>query len=562
MAFELTNFSLDNYLFDKTYLYKLNDNTYFSNNFPIVYIIYDTGKKIAYVGESANGTGRISNHLSNPLKNHLKYIFIISSPLFNKSATLDIESNLIKYIAADGNFSLLNGNAGLVEHNYYQRNFYFEVFENIWEKLKLEKVVVKDILAIDNSDLFKYSPYKSLSIDQKLAVREYLQILLSNEKSTTFIKGSAGTGKTVVAVYLMKLLLTKFDVEDYEDNESEDIIELELAQKVQNKYSSLKIAFVVPMKSLRETLKNVFANIRGLKKSMVISPIEASKNEYDILLVDESHRLKRRKSITGYGDFDKTNRRLGFDNTGTELDWILVKSKNQLFFYDSKQSVRPADVLEEDFELIRNAPGTFNLELKSQLRVQGGLDYIKFVHALMNSESPHLHGPALHEKYDLRLYNSLAHLVEDLGQQEKKYGLCRLVAGYSWEWTSRYDEQPDTIIDGIPLFWNRVPSDWINSTKAMNEMGCIHTTQGYDLNYSGVIFGNEIIFNKETNRIEIDKAKYFDKKGKQGIDNQNELHQYILNIYTTLMFRGIKGTYVYVCDDNLRKYFAKYINVH
>ena len=80
------------------------------------------------------------NHLSHPEKKKLKYIYIISSKNFNKSAALDIESNLIKYMVADETFVLLNATAGIAGHNYYQKDTYNEVFHNIWENLKLQKV--------------------------------------------------------------------------------------------------------------------------------------------------------------------------------------------------------------------------------------------------------------------------------------------------------------------------------------------------------------------------------------------------------------------------------------
>src|SRR5690606_6636759 len=140
---------------------------------------------------------RMLNHLSHPEKNQLKYVYIISSKNFNKSAALDIESNLIKYMVADETFVLLNGNAGIADHNYYQKDRYHEVFHNIWENLKLQKVVTKNIVEIDNSDLFKYSPYKALTIDQHNAVKSYLQILFNKNTSTVFVEGSAGTGKTI-----------------------------------------------------------------------------------------------------------------------------------------------------------------------------------------------------------------------------------------------------------------------------------------------------------------------------------------------------------------------------
>ena len=101
--------------------------------------------------------------------------------------------------------------------------------------------------------------------------------------------------------------------------------------------------------------------------------------------------------------------------------------------------------------------------------------------------------------------------------------------------------------------------DWINSPNAFKEVGSIHTTQGYDLNYGGIIFGREISYNINTNEIEIDREMYFDKYGKQGVGNDDDLKNYLINIYKTIMNRGIKGTFVYAVDENLRKYFKCHI---
>ncbi len=109
------------------------------------------------------------------------------------------------------------------------------------------------------------------------------------------------------------------------------------------------------------------------------------------------------------------------------------------------------------------------------------------------------------------------------------------------------------------LQWNSVSDDFINSPNAINEVGCIHTTQGYDLNYSGIILGNEITYDKFQEEIVIVKENYFDKNGKNSIAKQEDLKNFILNIYKTIMLRGIKGTYVYVCDANLREYFSRHI---
>ena len=101
----------------------------------------------------------------------------------------------------------------------------------------------------------------------------------------------------------------------------------------------------------------------------------------------------------------------------------------------------------------------------------------------------------------------------------------------------------------------------MNSPNAFNEVGSIHTTQGYDLNYTGVIFGEEIIYNKISNEIEINKDKYFDKYGKQQA-TEEDLKAYIINIYKTIMYRAIKGTFIYACDKNLREYFKEHITTY
>lgn len=114
---------------------------------------------------------------------------------------------------------------------------------------------------------------------------------------------------------------------------------------------------------------------------------------------------------------------------------------------------------------------------------------------------------------------------------------------------------PDVTIDGVDFFWNRTDEDWINLTQDICEMGCIHTTQGYDLNYAGIIFGSDITYNENTKQIEIISSNYFDKKGKAGIVNE-ELHDFIINIYKTIMYRGIKGTYIYCFNKELEVFFS------
>ena len=116
----------------------------------------------------------------------------------------------------------------------------------------------------------------------------------------------------------------------------------------------------------------------------------------------------------------------------------------------------------------------------------------------------------------------------------------------------------DIEIEGHRYIWNTTDKDWVNSANAVNEIGCIHTVQGYDLNYAGVIFGNEIGYDQETKTFRIDKSNYHDHIGKTALDSDEQLKEYILNIYATLMTRGIRGTYLYACDEGLREYLKGY----
>lgn len=111
----------------------------------------------------------------------------------------------------------------------------------------------------------------------------------------------------------------------------------------------------------------------------------------------------------------------------------------------------------------------------------------------------------------------------------------------------------------MQLRWNSTTLDWINAKGAASEVGCIHTTQGYDLNYTGVIFGREIRYDEKLGQIVIDRKNYHDRNGKQAIEDPNALKQYILNIYRTIMLRGIRGTFLYACDDSLRRYLKRHV---
>ena len=528
---QIKSFKFDKNNFDEIKGYR------FGKNWPVVYVLENS--KDVYVGQAINAHRRLKQHYENPEKQTLKLktVHILSDEQFNVSAALDIESWLIQYMSADQVFTLHNKNGGLKNHNYYDRPKYKAKFEDIWKQF-LEMGIAKSTLEdLKNTDLFKYSPYKSLTEDQLFVARKIFKEIKSGNSQTFIVNGNPGTGKTILATYLFKFL------------------------KEQEETKNFKMALVVPMTPLRKTIGKVFSKIKGLSAGMVIGPNDVAKNNFDLIIVDEAHRLQRRKNIMGMGAYDAVNKKLGLPKEATNLDWIMKCSKNQIFFYDENQSIKPADVRKEDFKKLNAKHHT----LSTQMRIGGGEnqidaeDYLRFIEDFFDIRVPQ---KTNFGTYDFKIYDNVDEMVSDIKEKDKKHGLSRVVAGYAWPWhTKKKTKKYDIEIGDYKGVWNSTATDWVNSPNAVNEVGCIHTVQGYDLNYVGVIIGPEFGYDEHNKKFFVDKEKYLDRNGRAGIQDPVELDNYIKNIYKTILTRGIKGTYIYVCDQGLRKLFKKALNI-
>lgn len=558
-----TQINVKQHDFNGGVLAELNNNHFAKDLWPVVYILSDKKSKSAYVGETTDTYSRIATHLKHNEKSKLTSIHLVASDKFNKSATLDIESNLIQYMSGDQTFKLLNANLGLANHNYYQKQeVYWDIFKQVWDKLRGEGIAKNSLEQINNSDLFKYSPYKTLSSEQVEGLIKILEAIANDDFQNVVVNGGAGTGKTILAVFLFKLLSDHLDDLSMESFGADDETIIKLVKQIKIRYPKLRMALVVPMSSFRSTMEKVFKNIKGLSKSMVIGPAEVSRNKYDLIIVDESHRLRRRVNLGAYfRAFDKGCAALGLDkNHSNELQWMQKQATTAVYFYDKNQSIKPSDVEKSEFNRLLKQNNTTELQLKTQFRVKGGQAYVNFVNKLLNCHDLSDHQQVDFKNYEFLLFDSIQSMVEQIKSRESESGLSRLVAGYSWEWKSKKNKDSyDIVIDNTSLKWNGTNVDWVNSANAVNEVGCIHTIQGYDLNYAGIIFGHEISYDEEKHEIIIIEKNYFDRNGKQSIEDPEELKNFIINIYKTIMLRGIKGTYVYACDSKLRKYFASLI---
>lgn len=556
-------------------------------NWPTVYLIDDADRRRlgdlvdVYVGESHNVDGRLRQHLDTRTKQHLTSVHVVLDDTYNKSVCLDLESHLIRLLSGDGGYRVLNGNDGVIDAAYYRRQEYRESFREVFDVLRARGVFSRPIPEIENSDLYKLSPFKALTPDQAVAVEDIVEGLFADVESgatgTVAVEGGPGTGKTVIAVYLLKLLA------DIAASRPEDEIDREsmFAEFFTEEHAELlagrRFGLVVPQQSLRATIQRVFARTPGLEEGQVVTPFEVGRSDdhWDLLIVDEAHRLNQRASLASgvqNAEFGAINTKLfGTDDLArTQLDWIRAKSARQILLVDVEQSVRPADlppavlrgVVDEAVARGRYYP------LTSQMRVKAGEKYVEFVRSMLRhgGAEPDPGGPRRFAEYEFRLFDDAGEMHDEIRRLDAAHGLARLVAGYAWEWRSRKDPGAyDIELDGRAWRWNVAPKDWINSVGSLDQVGSIHTVQGYDLNYAGVVVGPDLRYDEAAGRLRFDRANYFDTKGKQNnprlgiVYSDEDLLRYVANIYAVLMTRGMRGTFVYVCDPPLRRYLEQFI---
>lgn len=575
------DFEVKEYEFNEDTLNSINPKYV---NWPVVYLINNKNK--VYIGETSNIKSRMRQHLNNSDRSFLKVINIIFDEKFNKSAILDIEQNLIRMFYADTRFTsndgILNKNNGQSsKHNYYQREMYLNKVENIWKELQNKKLANNSYNSIINSDIYKYSPFTSLTNEQEEIMCKIINnILDSLENKTTnktsIITGLAGTGKTILAINLIYNIVSAdfTNIDTFSDGEDiKDLSEYDRTIHRLRKYilynGKIRIGFVVPMVSLRKTLKKVFRAIdkKELNK-IIIAPGDVTKNEYDVIICDEAHRLAKYKNIANMGYFREKCQELGIDeNISTQLDWISLKSKYKVLFYDGNQTIKGSDIPTDKMDELIKKNSDKCYALTTQLRCKSGELFLSNIDSLFKCS---LKGKIESSKdFEIKVFNDVNEMIEKIKQLDRRIGLCRNVAGYDWEWISksksideiRKNDLYDFNFEGKKYIWNHTNEGWILSSNAVNEIGCVHTVQGYDLNYVGVIIGPDLSYNKEENKIEVHINELKDANVKRGTDEE-EVQKYIINTYKVLLERGIRGCYVYACDKNMQEYLKEHIETY
>ena len=359
-----------------------------------------------------------------------------------------------------------------------------------------------------------------------------------------------------------------------DDPLSADSLDTPVAEKKRH----LNIGLVIPQSSLRDTIKKVFRSVDGLSVDMLLSPFDIPKivternTKFDLLIVDEAHRLNRFAAqangnvLNRYRDF---NRALypGDDPEGNrhnQLDWARDCSKNVIFMLDKAQAVRPADIeasaWEDAIEGAKRNHLHFPLTSQMRMKVAEIQRYKQLINAIFGDKPITDADVPNFGDYDFRIFTDFKEMYSALAEREEECGLSRTLAGYAWPWISKNDKTDaapyDIELDGISMRWNRTQNSWAHSSTAFQEVGSIHTIQGYDLNYAGVIIGPDVELDN-SGKYRVNRSSYYDRRGKANntlldeITTDDQLAEYVANIYQVLLTRGIRGTYIYAESSGL-----------
>lgn len=374
--------------------------------------------------------------------------------------------------------------------------------------------------------------------DQKVVFESVKELVLNNpnrEKRTIIIQGGPGTGKSVVAINLLNVFTSNLLNSFYVSANSAP----------REVYSTL-----LKRDSKHHVVDNLFKGSGSF--------VETEANYFDVLLVDEAHRLKEKSGFYGNQGFH-------------QIQEIIHSSLVNVFFIDEDQTIHIKDVGDvKTIEEFAKELGSelHYYELQSQFRCSGSDGYIAWLdHVLGIKETAN---PVLDlNEYDFRVFDDPHEMRTAIIEKNNLNNKSRIVAGYCWDWPTgkRRDMGFNDIIipeHNFEMKWNLAEDGqtWLIQDHSIDQAGCIHTCQGLELEYVGVIIGDDLRFENNKLITDVSKRSTMDasvKGFKTALKNNDQeflekADRLIRNTYRTLMSRGLKGCFVYSTDSRIRDY--------
>ena len=379
--------------------------------------------------------------------------------------------------------------------------------------------------------------------DQKLVYETALAMAdkaARGKKQALVVEGGPGTGKSIVAINLLVELLNRGKTAHYVTrNAAPRAVYL----------SKLTGSF------RKSRIDNLFKGSG--------SYVDSEKNGLDVLIVDEAHRLNEKSGM--------------FQNLGeNQIKEIIHAARLSIFFIDENQRVTWKDVgRKTDIQRWADKAGAeiVELELQSQFRCNGANGYLAWLdNTLQIRETANR---TLEDvDYDFQVYDDPGEMRKMIEEKNRANNKARLVAGYCWDWISKNDKRQMDI--KMPEFrfqmrWNLSDDGglWILKPDSVREIGCIHTCQGLELDYIGVIIGpdfvvrNGHVVTRPEQRSQMDASiKGFKSAYKEDPEKATrKAAEIIKNTYRTLMTRGQKGCYIFCADSETSEFFKQAVGI-
>lgn len=397
------------------------------------------------------------------------------------------------------------------------------------------RIVPSKSLQDSLSSMLRGNQEFTLIDDQKVVFERALEIVKKEEKKKVYIvHGGPGTGKTVLAINMLVAIL----------NMDQNVMYVTKNSAPREVYRKK----LTDGKYRKAYIDNLFKGSGSFT--------EAISDDFDCLIVDEAHRLNEKSGM--------------FQNLGeNQVKEIINAAKTSIFFVDDFQMVTTKDI--GSTNEIKKWCRYFDAEvyedtLLSQFRCNGSDSYLSWIDNVLeiNLEAT----DDFDFDYDIRICDSPEEVRELILEKNKINNKSRMVAGYCWNWIKEGKNNSDIHdiqIGDFEMSWNLGSSStWAIDPESVNEIGCIHTCQGLEFDYVGVIIGEDLryddgIITDFTKRARTDQSL----KGLKGLYKKNKeealkiADRIIKNTYRTLLTRGQKGCYIYCVDKDLQEYLKK-----
>lgn len=443
-----------------------------------------------------------------PLKSERYQNIIREAPLFKADDTTKLQQFLYKHVGKGKGINLLY----LIENG----------------KIRPSKKLIDHV-----DGLFRGNAEFILLDEQKVAYETIISLAKDpSRKKTIIIKGGPGTGKSVISMNALGGLLKH----------------------------KLNAKFVAPNASFRTVMVETLAKQQPKNKARVRGLfagsgqfVDTPENFFDVLIVDEAHRLKGKGAYQYRGV--------------NQIEDIIKASKVNVFFIDEYQRIRPDDIgTVAEIERIAGAYGSevHEYTLSAQFRCSGAEGFINWIdHVLQIRPTANFDGWD-QDTFEFKLFDTPNAVYKEIKAKVAAGYKARMLAGFAWDWTkdtegNRNGEVADVTIPehDFQMPWNgrAISSTWAIHEDGVEQIGCVHTSQGLEFDYVGVIIGNDLKYDPTTMQLYADYNEYKDTMGKRGLkNNPGQLTKLIKNIYKVLISRGMKGCYLFCRDPELRGY--------